>query len=319
MSTYYQFLKIPENATFEEIHQAYTSHLKKWQHLKEQQPEHLQESINKVLAHLAEVYDVLSNPVHRAAYDLSLKDHSDHHKMSHNTDHLTSDIRPPRPQPNANKILYTIIGLLLFVVLGMLYLIYQTYSTTSYPPHTVLTKNPPNQPVTTKISATLQAAIEKASQQKKQNAQDVTLKALAKTIADNTNKNLNTILNNNTKFIGAQAANQNVTFRFVVIDGITYSSALLSTYLKERFIVDNNDICNNQQINLAKGILYTFAYYDSKSKLIASYYLDQQVCQSPLSEKIIKRPDSYQLEAKEIPTNSNYPTKTHSDSDQTTP
>ncbi len=72
-NNYYQILKLPEHATLEEINQAYTFHLKKWQLLKEQQPPHLQERTNKLLAYLEQAYQVLSDPEQRAAYDKRLK------------------------------------------------------------------------------------------------------------------------------------------------------------------------------------------------------------------------------------------------------
>lgn len=297
-NNYYQILKLSEHATLEEINQAYTFHLKKWQLLKEQQPPHLQERTNKLLAYLDQAYQVLSDPEQRTAYDKRLKQET----VSPISSQMHSLIPPStHSSTSSNKGFYiSIIILLALIAIGIFYLIYQARVTVTYQPTGQLAANSTKQN-NTSISTELKIALEKADQQKIQNAQNASLKALAKTIADNTNNNLNIILNNNTKFIGAQAANQNVTFRFLVIDGISYSQAILNSYLTERFIADNNEVCNDQQVDLSKGILYTFAYYDNKGKLLASYYIDQQVCQSPATKRIVKHPDSYQLEAKERP------------------
>lgn len=301
---YYQLLQIPENATIEQIEQAYTSQLNKWCHFKDQQPEHLKERANKVISCLKTAYQVLVNPEQRIQYDQTLKANTPATNVISSTTESTA--RPIRKKVVSNVFYIIIIVLLIIIAIGIFYLIYQASSTaptqleqtkpkTANSTNTTQTTQPPVMPLE------LKEAIKKAEEQRKRQAQDPTLKALAQRIAENSNKNINTLINYNTKFIGAQASNQNVTFRLLVIDGISISKILLASYMNERFILDNNEVCGNQQSDLAKGILYTFAYYNSKGELLGGYYIDEQVCQSPTSSRIIKRPDINQLKSIEIP------------------
>lgn len=131
------------------------------------------------------------------------------------------------------------------------------------------------------------------------NANDPALKEMAKRLAEITNNHKNVVINFNTQFIEAKASNQNITLNFMVIDGIANSRTILDSYLTERFFYDNQ-ICDVQKDNIEKGILFTFAYYNTQKELIGKYYIDKQVCASPMEKRLIKTPSEYQLNAIEI-------------------
>lgn len=131
------------------------------------------------------------------------------------------------------------------------------------------------------------------------NANDPSLKETAKGLAKITNAHKAVVINFNTQFIEANASNQNITLKFMVIDGISTSRALLDTYLTERFFFDNQ-LCDVQKANIAKGITFTFTYYNTQNELIGKYYIDQQVCESPMEKRLIKTPDQYQIDSIEI-------------------
>lgn len=114
------------------------------------------------------------------------------------------------------------------------------------------------------------------------------LSEISQKIADSANKYRNTVINNNTLFLGAAASEQNVRLNFKVIEGISDSKLLLSTYLKERFIYDNN-ICKTQEEDIKRGNTFTFAYYNADYQILGSYIIDQQVCDSPLERRMIKK------------------------------
>lgn len=136
------------------------------------------------------------------------------------------------------------------------------------------------------------------------NANNPELKETAERLAEITNAHKGVVLNFNTQFIEAKAANQNVTLRFMVIDGITSSKMIFESYLTERFVYDNQ-ICDIQKDNIAKGTLFTFSYYNTQNELLGKYYIDQQVCESPKEKRLIKIPDDYQLNSIEIDQNGN--------------
>lgn len=131
------------------------------------------------------------------------------------------------------------------------------------------------------------------------NANDPILKETAKRLAELTNNHKKVVINFNTQFVEAKASNQNVTLNFMVIDGISNSRTILDSYLTERFFYDNQ-ICDVQKDNIAKGILFTFAYYNTQKELIGKYYIDKQVCDSPMEKRLIKIPTKYQLDSIEI-------------------
>ncbi len=131
------------------------------------------------------------------------------------------------------------------------------------------------------------------------NANDPILKETAKRLAELTNNHKKVVINFNTQFVEAKASNQNVTLNFMVIDGISNSRTILDSYLTERFFYDNQ-ICDVQKDNIAKGILFTFAYYNTQKELIGKYYIDKQVCDSPMEKRLIKTPTKYQLDSIEI-------------------
>lgn len=300
---HYKILQVPETATTEQIKQAYSNSIKKWQQLQKQQNPATKERTEKVIASIEQAYRVLSDPLARANYNKTL--YGKNPVMSNQT-----------PQ-SSRKLLYTLLIIILILLVtiasGIFYIIFKTTETPvqASPQPAAQNQPAPNQP---QISAELKKSLEQAEQLRLKNANNPELKQIAKAIADTANQNANAIINFNTQFLGAQAANQNVTFKFMVIDGITNSPSILSAYLTERFIVNNNDVCNSQQANLAKGTLFTFGYYNTKNELVASYYIDQQVCQSPATNRIIKRPNENLLNAVEINAEG-----THSATQPTTP
>lgn len=288
---HYKILQIPETATSEEIKQAYINSINKWQQLQKQQTPEAKERSNKVIAGIELAYKVLSNPVTRANFDESLNNPTP-------TITTTTNQTTTMTTHSSSKLLYTLLIIILILLIaiatGVFYIIFKS-PISPFTAETQQSQQANSQKAAPAVSDELKKALESAEQLKKQNANNPELKEIAKSLAETANKNTNAIIAYNTQFLGAQASNQNVTFRFMVIDGITHSQSLLSSYLTERFIVNNNDVCNTQQTNLAKGSLFTFAYYNTKGELLGSYYIDQQVCQSPATNRIIKRPDESQL------------------------
>lgn len=287
---HYKILQVPETATPEQIEHAYSNSIKKWQQLQKQQNPATKERTAKVIASIEQAYRILSDPLARANYNKTING---------KTPNMSNQAPPP-----SRKLLYTLLIIILILLAtiasGIFYIIFRTIDspvqlTTSQP-----TQSTPPATAQPAISAELKESLEQAEQLRLKNANNPELKEIAKGIAEMANQNANAIINFNTQFLGAQAANQNITFKFMVIDGITHSQSLLSAYLTERFIVNNNDVCNSQQTNLAKGTLFTFGYYNTKNELIGSYYIDQQVCQSPATNRIIKRPSEILLNANEI-------------------
>lgn len=307
---YYRLLQIPQNASIEQIEQAYTSHQQKWSLFKNEQPEHLKARADKILSCLETAHRVLVSPELRLQYDRTLNADEEHTAAA-----TPTNISPTKDmsKKTTNNIFYVIIIILLITMAAVF--CYYTYRTgLTDPTQPEQTKPQPahlaHSPQTTQpvaMSTELKEAIKRAEEQRKRQAQDPTLKGLAQRIAENSNKNRNTTINYNTKFLGAQASNQNVTFRLLVIDGISISKILLASYMNERFLLDNNEVCGNQQNDLAKGILYTFAYYNSKGELLGGYYIDEQVCQSPTSSRLIKKPDLNQLKSIEVPADTDGP------------
>ncbi|MFD1259546.1 J domain-containing protein [Entomomonas asaccharolytica] len=294
---HYKILQIPETATSEEIKQAYINSINKWQELQTQQTPEAKERSNKIIASIEHAYKVLSNPTTRAHFDKALQN------QTSNITTTTNQTTTMTTTHSSSKLLYTLLVIILILLIaiaaGVSYIIFKG------PALQPIAQAPQSQQANQQkaaptISDELKKELEKAEQLKKQNANNPELIEIAKSIAEMANKNSNTIIAYNTQFLGAQSSNQNVTFRFMVIDGITHSQSLLSSYLTERFIVNNNDVCNSQQANLAKGTLFTFAYYNTKGELLGSYYIDQQVCQSPATNRIVKRPDESQLKPLEV-------------------
>lgn len=148
-------------------------------------------------------------------------------------------------------------------------------------------------------ASTTAVGSKKISADQLKNANDPSLKETAKQLAESTNLHKKVVINLNTQFLEAKASNQNVTIKFMVIDGISNSRTILDSYLTERFFYDNQ-ICEIQKSNIEKGILFTFAYYNTKKELVGKYYIDQEVCESPMEKRLVKTPNEYQLNSIEI-------------------
>lgn len=286
-ANHYRILQVSENATQEEVAQAYINAIEKWQQLLQTQTPQLKERTLKVITSIDQAYLVLSDPQQRNLYDQKLR--------TINASAL--------PVKSSRKLLYTlfiaILIMLIAIAAGIFYIITNQVKFIKQPEPAITTSEqkpttPPQQ--VNAISPELEKELQKVKQIQTQNAQDPELKALANAIAELVNQKKNLIINQNTQFLGAQASNQNIVYRFVVIDGITHSENILTAYLSDNFVAANNEVCSAQQINLAKGLIFTSAYYDTQGKLLGSFYIDQQVCESPMDNRLIKIPDAKQLQ-----------------------
>ena len=314
---YYRILQISENATNLEVEQAYDKLLTKWLQIRIKSSVIPRERIDIIIRSIEDAYKVISSPEKREEYDKASNRNNVENELP---EQVKINTPPPSLSEDENitkKSNYLLILLIVLILMCIAYgLYYFIFNNTSQNTE-IIQSTQPNQDEKSITKEALEnakelienkiqvpepnvPAIKKAPVAEPQLKNIDELTDMAKKIAQSADKYRNSFINKNTTLLGASASKQNIRLNFKVIEGIADSPTLLETYFNERFAYDNN-VCKTQEKDIKRGNAFIFAYYDNSYKLLTIYMIDQDVCDSPLERRIIKKVDDDADEPQQIP------------------